>query len=89
MDVDCVVVGAGFAGLGLLHRLRELGLSACAFEAGADERRFGNEKRHALALHVGSHECPVCVVVFEERDQTRGNRDNLFWRDVHVLDFVG
>ena len=36
MDVDCVVVGAGFAGLGLLHRLRELGLTACAFEAGAD-----------------------------------------------------
>ncbi|MCB0969856.1 MAG: NAD(P)/FAD-dependent oxidoreductase, partial [Ilumatobacter sp.] len=28
--------GAGFAGLGMLHRLRELGLTACAFEAGAD-----------------------------------------------------
>ncbi len=34
--VDVVVVGAGFAGLGMLHRLRELGLTACAFEAGAD-----------------------------------------------------
>jgi cation diffusion facilitator CzcD-associated flavoprotein CzcO/acetyl esterase/lipase len=35
-DVDVVVVGAGFSGLYLLYRLRQLGLSARAFEAGAD-----------------------------------------------------
>ena len=35
-DVDAVVVGAGFAGLYMLHRLRQLGLSVHAFEAGAD-----------------------------------------------------
>jgi len=34
--VDVVVVGAGFAGLGLLYRLRELGLTVRAFEAGDD-----------------------------------------------------
>jgi cyclohexanone monooxygenase len=34
--VDVVVVGAGFAGLYMLHRLRGLGLSAFAFEAGGD-----------------------------------------------------
>lgn len=33
-DVDVVVVGAGFAGLYLLHRLREMGLAAVAFETG-------------------------------------------------------
>ena len=33
-DVDAVVVGAGFAGLYMLHRLRQLGLSARVFEAG-------------------------------------------------------
>jgi len=33
---DVVVVGAGFAGLYMLHRLRGLGLSAVAFEAGDD-----------------------------------------------------
>ena len=33
-DVDAVIVGAGFAGLYMLHRLRELGLSARVFEAG-------------------------------------------------------
>ncbi len=34
-DVDVVVVGAGFAGLYLLHRLRELGFSARAFDVAA------------------------------------------------------
>ena len=33
---DAVVVGAGFAGLYMLHRLREAGFSVCAFEAGGD-----------------------------------------------------
>jgi cyclohexanone monooxygenase len=33
--VDVVIVGAGFAGLYMLHRLRGLGLSASVFEAGS------------------------------------------------------
>jgi cyclohexanone monooxygenase len=32
--VDVVIVGAGFAGMYMLHRLRGLGMSACLFEAG-------------------------------------------------------
>lgn len=32
-EIDAVVVGAGFAGLYMLHRLRELGLSVLVFEA--------------------------------------------------------
>ncbi|MBT5110070.1 MAG: NAD(P)/FAD-dependent oxidoreductase, partial [Rhodospirillaceae bacterium] len=32
--VDAIVVGAGFAGMYMLHRLRELGFSARVFEAG-------------------------------------------------------
>ena len=35
IDVDVVIVGAGFGGLGMLHRLREMGLSARVFEAGS------------------------------------------------------
>jgi cation diffusion facilitator CzcD-associated flavoprotein CzcO/acetyl esterase/lipase len=35
-DFDVVVVGAGFAGLYLLHKLRKLGFSARALEAAAD-----------------------------------------------------
>ena len=34
-DFDAVVVGAGFAGLYMLHRLRELGLSVRVFERGS------------------------------------------------------
>ena len=34
--VDAVIVGAGFAGLYMLHKLRQLGFSAVVFEAGAD-----------------------------------------------------
>ena len=33
-DVDAIVVGAGFAGLYMLYRLRGLGLSVRVFEAG-------------------------------------------------------
>ncbi len=33
-EFDAVVVGAGFAGVYMLHRLRETGLSARVFEAG-------------------------------------------------------
>ena len=35
-DVDVVVVGSGFSGLYMLHRLRQLGLTARAFEKGPD-----------------------------------------------------
>lgn len=41
---DAVIVGAGFAGLYMLHRLRELGLSARVFEAGGGIT--------AIALHA-------------------------------------
>ncbi|MEP2830138.1 NAD(P)/FAD-dependent oxidoreductase [Parvibaculum sp.] len=33
-QIDAVIVGAGFAGMYMLHRLRELGLSVRVFEAG-------------------------------------------------------
>ena len=35
-SVDAVVVGAGFSGMYLLHKLRALGLSTVVFEAGTD-----------------------------------------------------
>jgi cyclohexanone monooxygenase len=34
-DFDAVIVGAGFAGLYMLHRLRALGLAARVFESGS------------------------------------------------------
>ena len=35
-QLDVIIVGAGFAGLYLLHKFRQMGLSARAFEAGDD-----------------------------------------------------
>ncbi len=34
--VDVLIVGAGFAGLYAIHRMRDLGLSSCTIEAGED-----------------------------------------------------
>ena len=56
------------------------------FHAGADERRLGADQRHRLALHVGAHQRAVGVVVLEERDQRRGDRDELLWRHVDEVD---
>ncbi|MGR9090767.1 MAG: NAD(P)-binding protein, partial [Gammaproteobacteria bacterium] len=36
VEVDAVVVGAGFAGLYAIYKLRELGFSARLFERGSD-----------------------------------------------------
>ena len=36
LQADAVIVGAGFAGLYMLHRLRKLGMSAVVFEQGTD-----------------------------------------------------
>ena len=68
----------------------DLGVAGNAlFDAGADERRFGLEERHALALHVRAHERAIGVVVLEEGNHAGGDRDHLLRRDVHVVDFVG
>ena len=48
--VDVVVVGAGFAGLYLLHRLRNAGLSARCFEAGGVNQTVVEMERGYLFL---------------------------------------
>ena len=45
-------------------------------------------QRHRLALHVRAHQRAVGVVVLEERDQRRGDRDELLGRHVHEVDAV-
>ena len=35
-DYDVIIIGAGMAGMYMLHKLREVGLSARVFEAGHD-----------------------------------------------------
>src|SRR5919197_849803 len=57
-------------------------------ESGADERRLRDHQRDCLPLHVGAHQRSVRVVVLEERDQGRRDRDDLRRRDVHVIDVL-
>ena len=57
------------------------------FQTGADERRFGNDQRNALALHVRTHQRAVRVVMFEEWNQSGRDRNELLRRNVHVVDF--
>ena len=56
--------------------------------AGAHVRRVGAQQRHGLALHVGAHQRAVGVVVFEERNQAGGHRDQLLGADVDVFDLL-
>ena len=63
-------------------------LDGDVLHAGPDERGFGAQQRHGLALHVRAHQGAVGVVVLEERDQRRRDRDQLLRRDVDVVDVL-
>ena len=57
------------------------------FHAGTDQRSFRTQQRNALALHVRTHQRTVCVIVFQERNQSRCNRNQLFRRNVNKVNF--
>src|SRR5260370_844014 len=52
------------------------------------ERGFALNGRHSLALHVGTHERAVGVVIFEERNQAGSHGNKLLRRNVDIVDFV-
>ena len=60
-----------------------------ALQAGADDRRLGQEQRHGLPLHVRTHERAVRVVVLQERNQPGRHADHLARRHVGVLNLLG
>ena len=59
-----------------------------ALHACPDQRRFPADQRHGLPLHVRAHQRAVGVVVLEERNQAGRHRDQLLWRNVHVVHFL-
>ncbi len=59
-----------------------------ALHAGADQRSFAADQRHSLALHVGTHQGAVGVVVFKERNQAGGDGNELLRRNVDVIHFI-
>ena len=58
------------------------------FHAGADDGRLGTDQRHRLALHVGTHERAVGVIVLEEGNQRRRHRHHLARRDIDEVDLL-
>ena len=46
---------------------------------------LGGEQRHSLPLHVGAHQGPVGVVVFQEGNHGRGDGDHHLGRHVDVV----
>ena len=59
------------------------------FHPGADDRRFGDQQRDGLSLHVRTHQRSVGVVVLQKRNQTGRYADHLAGRDIHVIDLIG
>src|SRR4051794_5062562 len=81
-DLDDLTVAGGLDEVGGVA-------SDPVLDPGTDVRRLGADQRDRLLLHVGAHEGAVGVVVLEERDQRRADRDDLLRADVHQLHFVG
>ena len=68
------------------HRVRILG--HFCFHPCPHYWSFGNEQRYPLALHVRAHQSSVRIVMFQERNQRSGHRNQLLRRHVHVMHLV-
>ena len=60
---------------------RYVTLHACTHQ-----RLVSTQCRYSLTLHVRTHQCTVGIVMLEERNQRRSNRNYLFRRHVHQGD---
>ena len=85
--MQSIDVGDGAAPLGPHHHAAVVG--DILLQAGGHDGRLGDEQRHRLPLHVGTHQRPVGVVVFEERNKSGGDADHLLGADVDVLHLIG
>ena len=56
------------------------------FHPRAHQGYLGFHQGHRLPLHVGSHQSPVGVVMFQKRDQGRRHTDQLIGRNIHHVD---
>ena len=54
-------------------------------DSGSYHRGLCKQKRNRLTLHVGSHQCAVCVVILQEGNQRGRHGEYHLRRHVHVL----
>ena len=65
----------------------DTGIDRClCLHTGSYYRCLGGKKRHCLTLHVRSHQCSVCIIVLQERNQCCSNGEHHLWRYVHVIE---
>ena len=70
----------------LLSQNHITGINGCTpFGTGAHQRALGFDQRHGLALHVGTHQCSVALIVFQERNQGCADGNHLARGNVHVV----
>ena len=59
-----------------------------ALHASLDKRRRRANRWDCLTLHVRAHQSTVCVVVFQEWNHRRSDRNQLLWRNIDKLHFT-
>lgn len=57
------------------------------FQSGSHIRRMRFQQRKRLTLHVRAHQGTVRIVVFQKRNTRRSDGNDLFRRDVDIVDF--
>ena len=55
------------------------------FDTGTDHRFFSTQTRHSLALHVGTHQSTVRIIMLQEWNQRGCNRYCLTGCHIHIL----
>ena len=63
-------------------------VTSLEFQTRADIRRFRNEQRHSLTLHVRTHQGAGGVVVFQEGNHARRNGNDLTRRHVDEVNLI-
>ncbi|MNC02411.1 hypothetical protein D3C75_497860 [compost metagenome] len=58
------------------------------FHTGTNQRLISAQSRNRLTLHVRTHQCTVGVIVFQEWNQGRTNRNDLLSGNVHVVHLI-
>ena len=72
-EYDAIVIGAGFAGMYMLHSLRQLGLKVRVYERGGDVGGTWYWNRYPGALRLGEH---LLLVLLRRASSSRSGRSS-------------
>ena len=58
------------------------------FHPGPHQRSLRCDQRNRLALHIGTHQRAIGVVMLQERHKRGRHAHHLLWRHIHVLNLI-